>query len=49
MVAYITAIPGQVLVKISLTHSMQNAKISIHQRAAEPIFPGIQHKDLNLA
>lgn len=35
--------------KHGLTHSIQNAKISIHQRAAEPIFLGIQHKDLNLA
>jgi len=34
--------------KHGLTRSVYNAKINIHRREAEPIFLGIQHKDLNL-
>lgn len=33
--------------KHGLTRSVYNAKINIHRREAEPIFLGIQHKDLN--
>lgn len=35
--------------KHGLTRSVYNAKINIHRQEAEPIFLGIQHKDLNLA
>lgn len=35
--------------KHGLTRSVYNAKINIHRREAEPIFLGIQHKDLNLS
>ncbi len=35
--------------KHGLTRSVYNAKINIHRREAEPIFLGIQHKDLDLA
>ena len=35
--------------KHGLTRSVYNAKINIHRREAEPIFLGIQHKDLNRA
>jgi len=34
--------------KHGLTRSVYNAKINIHRREAEPIFLGIQHKDLKL-
>jgi len=35
--------------KHGLTRSVYNAKINIHRREAEPIFLGIQHKDIKLA
>lgn len=35
--------------KHGLTRSVYNAKINIHRHEAEPIFLGIQHKDIKLS